>query len=30
MGQKDRRRNTGRQKQKKKIKIGKNFWVAEN
>jgi hypothetical protein len=32
MGQKDRRRNTDRKKQKRKkeIKIGKDFWAAEN
>jgi hypothetical protein len=32
MGQKDRRKNTGGSKQKRKneIKTGKNFWAAEN
>jgi hypothetical protein len=32
MGQKDRRRNTDRKKQKRKkeIKIGNDFWAAEN
>jgi hypothetical protein len=32
MDQKDRRKNIGRQKQKrkKKIKIGKDFLIAEN
>jgi hypothetical protein len=32
MGQKDRRKNTGgsKRKRKNKIKIGKNFWAAEN
>jgi hypothetical protein len=32
MGQKDKRRNTGRpkQKRKKEMKIGKDFWADEN
>ncbi len=32
MGQKDRKRNTSepKQKRKKEIKIGKDFWAAEN
>jgi hypothetical protein len=32
MGQKDSRRNTGRpkQKRKKEIKMGKDFWAAKN
>jgi hypothetical protein len=32
MSQKDRRRNTGRlkQKRKRKIKLGKDFWAGKN